>query len=65
MTDKELRYKVRALKAFYNVPYKDMADYFNITYNSFCSWLHGYYNFKATRLPELYKKINEIESCLS
>ena len=62
MSDNDLRQRIKVLKAFYDIPYKDIANYFNMKYNSFHSWLKGYYNFKAYRLINYYHIIDNIES---
>lgn len=39
-----LRRKVKELKVYQDISYKEVAEYLEIQRNSFYNWLKGYYN---------------------
>ena len=55
-----LRQKAKALKAFQNVRYKELAELLEIRADSFYNWLNGQYDFSAERLNRLYEIIGLI-----
>ena len=56
----ELRHKVKELKVYQGITYKEIAEYLEISRNSFYNWLNGYYEFSL----EKENKLNEIISIL-
>lgn len=64
MHNEELRKKVKELKAFQDVNYKEIAEYMEMNRNAFYNWLKGYYNLgdeKQQRLKEIVADIAEFE----
>ena len=45
----ELRRKVKELKVYQDITYKELAEYLEIQRNSFYNWLKGYYNFSEEK----------------
>ena len=60
--NEHLRKECKMLKALQNVSYKEMAEYLEITQDSFYCWLKGYYNLseeKQKRLIEVIELLKE------
>jgi len=51
-----LRKECKMLKALQNISYKEIAEYLEITADSFYGWLNSYYNFGEAK----QKQLNEI-----
>lgn len=57
-----LRKQVKELKAFQEIKYKEVAEYLEITQNSFYNFMRGYYDLsiqKAERLQEIINLLKE------
>lgn len=57
-----LRKKVKQLKVFQGIKYKEISDYLEIRTDSFYNWLNGQYNFgieKQNRLAEIITNLSE------
>lgn len=58
----ELRHKVKELKVYQGITYKEIAEYLEISRNSFYNWLNGYYelsNKKEQYLKEIISILKE------
>lgn len=58
----ELRHKVKELKVYQGIAYKEIAQYLEISRNSFYNWLNGYYelsNEKEQHLKEIISILKE------
>lgn len=58
----ELRYKVKELKIYQDIAYKEIAEYLEVSRNSFYNWLKGYYELsfeKEQRLKEIVGTLKE------
>ena len=56
----DLRRKVKALKAFYNISYSTIANEINISRGSMYNWLHNDYEFSyvtENRLRDYIKSV--------
>lgn len=60
MNNEDLRKKVKLLKVFQNVAYKELAEYLQISSNSFYNWLKGYYNLSRQKQLQLSMIIDNI-----
>lgn len=49
----DLRKKVKLVKALYDIPYKEIAEYIDLPQKSFYNWLKGYYEFGEKRTQQL------------
>lgn len=45
----------------YNITYKEIAEYLEISQSSFCSWLKGYYDFGKEKQARLYEIITNLK----
>ena len=61
LSDDILRQKVKELKLFQNVPYKEIAELLDIKTNSLYNWLKCQYSFSETRKKQLEDIINIIK----
>lgn len=57
----KLRKQVKLLKALQDINYKELAQYIEITNNSFYSWLNGYYNLSAEKAKHLQEMIDTLK----
>jgi len=57
----ELRRKVKELKVYQDITYKELAEYLEIQRNSFYNWLKGYYNFSEEKQQQLTDIINNLK----
>lgn len=58
----DLRKQVKLLKAMQGVPYKEIAEYLELSATSFYSWLNGQYEFgedREERLKEVLANLLE------
>ena len=58
----ELRRKVKELKVYQNITYTEIAEYLEVSRNSFYNWLNGYYELsleKENRLNEIIGTLKE------
>lgn len=63
MHNDKLRKKVKTIKAFQDVSYKELAGYMEMNRNAFYNWLKGYYNLgneKQRKLNDILDTISEI-----
>lgn len=61
MRDKELRKKVKILKATESIQnYGEIAELLEIANGSFYNWLNGYYNFGAEKKERLKEIIDDL-----
>lgn len=59
----QLRKQVKLLKALQGISYKEVAEYLEITTDSFYSWLHNYYDLsqkKQHRLKQILEDLSEV-----
>ena len=56
----ELRKKVKMLKVFQDIKYKEIAEYLEIRVNSLYNWLRGQYEFSDERLTRLAEIVNAL-----
>ena len=57
-----LRNQVKELKIYQNITYRELAEYLEISRNSFYNWICGYYNLgdeKQQRLKEIINNLKE------
>lgn len=57
-----LRKQIKELKINQNITYREIAEYLEITRNSFYNWINGYYNLgdeKQQRLKEIINNLKE------
>lgn len=57
-----LRYQVKELKIYQGIAYKEIAEYLEVSKNSFYNWLKGYYELsfeKEQRLKEIVGTLKE------
>lgn len=47
--NEQLRQKCKELKLFQDIKYKEIAEYLEITPNSFYNWIRGYYNLSEDK----------------
>ena len=62
--NEELRKRVKEIKAFQDVTYKELSEYMEMNRNAFYNWVKGYYNLgdeKQKRLKEIIDNIAEYE----
>ena len=52
--NEHLRKECKLLKAIQGISYKEIAEYLEITQDSFYSWLKGYYNLGEEKQKQLY-----------
>ena len=57
----ELRRKVKELKVYQDITYKELAEYLEIQRNSFYKWHKGYYNFSQEKQQQLTDIINNLK----
>lgn len=57
-----LRKKIKGLKAFNGVSYKQIAILLKIQKNSFYNWLNGYYNLSTEKERQLIEIIKKFET---
>lgn len=58
----QLRKEVKELKVFQGITYTEIAEYLEVSRNSFYNWLNGYYEFsleKEIRLNEIIGLLKE------
>ena len=55
-----LRKQVKPLKALQNIPYSEIAEYLEISKNSFYNWLKNYYDFGTEKEQRLIEIINNL-----
>lgn len=55
-----LRERIKDLKRYQSISYKEIAEYLEMDYNTFHHWLKGYFNLKQYNLDRL----NSIVCCL-
>jgi transposase len=61
--NKKLREEVKLLKALQGISYKEIAEYLEITQDSFYCWIKGYYdlgNKKQQHLRAIIENLKEI-----
>lgn len=56
-----LRRKVKELKVYQDISYKELAEYLEIQRNSFYNWLKGYYNLSEEKQQQLTDIINNLK----
>ena len=56
-----LRKQVKALKAFQDISYKELANYLSIRDTSFYNWLKGYYDLSEKKQQELQEIISNLK----
>ena len=61
MKDNILREKVKDLKRYQNISYKELADLIDITDGSFYNWLKGEYDFSFFRSNILNEMISTLK----
>ena len=61
MNNERLRNRVKALHAFQNVKYKEIAEYMEMSASSFGNWLNAYYNFGDNKLSKLEDVLSNLE----
>lgn len=61
MNNTGLRGKVRALKAFHGISYKQLAEMLEIRQDSIYNWLGGKYEFSEEKEMKLRKIIDTME----
>ena len=59
--DDTLRHKVKLLKVYKNVSYKDLSRRLGIKTNSFYNWLRGEYSFSQETADRLRYIITEMD----
>ena len=59
MDDDILRVEVKALKAFHDINYKQIADELGVKQRSFYNWLAGQFDFSANRKRRLNNIIKQ------
>lgn len=60
--NEKLRKKVKQLKVFQGIKYKEISDYMEMRKDSFYNWLNGQYDFgieKQNRLAEIITNLSE------
>lgn len=55
-----MRKRVRALKAFQHITFREIAEYLEIKDNSFYLWLNNHYNFGSSKLRKLDDILNNL-----
>ena len=61
MDDDILRKEVKALKAFYGINYKEIAERIDIKQRSIYNWLNGEFDLSANRKRRLYRVIQQLK----
>lgn len=61
MNNDILRKKVKELKCFQGISYKELASYLDITQGSFYSWINGHFNLGEERQQQLLEVIQNLE----
>ena len=56
-----LRKKVKELKVYQDISYKEVAEYLEIQRNSFYNWLKGYYNLNEENQKRLQQIIDNLK----
>ena len=56
-----LRKKVKELKVYQDISYKEVAEYLEIQRNSFYNWLKGYYNLNEENQQKLQQIIDTLK----
>lgn len=56
-----LRRKVKELKVYQDISYKEVAEYLEIQRNSFYNWLKGYYNLNEENQKRLQQIIDNLK----
>lgn len=56
-----LRKQVKLLHTFQGIKYKEIAEYLEISYNSFWNWLHNYYNFGDEKIALLKDIVSDLK----
>lgn len=57
-----LRKECKLLKALQNISYKEIAEYLEVSQDSFYCWIKGYFNLeekKQKRLQEIIENLKE------
>lgn len=57
-----LRKEVKLLHALQDIKYKEIAEYLEIKYDSFWSWLHCYYDLGVKRQQHLLEIIELLKA---
>ncbi len=61
MNDYFLREQVKDLKRYQNISYREIAEYIEISPDSFYNWIKGYYSFSFYRSNRLQEVINNLK----
>ena len=61
MNNERLRKRVKAIHAFQNVKYKEIAEFMEMSASSFGNWLNAYYDFGDKKLSKLEDLLNNLE----
>lgn len=56
-----LRRKVKELKVYQDISYKEVAEYLEIQRNSFYNWLKGYYDLNEENQQKLQQIIDTLK----
>ena len=56
-----LRNECRLLKAFQGITYKELAEYLEVSQDSFYCWLKGHYNFGEEKQTLLFDIITNLK----
>lgn len=60
--NEKLRFKVKEVKAFYGVSYKELAEKIGIKTTSFYSWLKGYFDLSLKKQAKLFEILKLIST---